>query len=98
MEEATDHNSFELWRIVRMFRNRLQRPDGISSLVSFCRRNNDGLFEKNFCERYQNVRSECIVEFSESITRTDFVEQLASEEVDLLIRSGGFSEVYINPP
>jgi hypothetical protein len=60
------NNSFEVWKVVRMFRNRIHRPNGPSTLLAFCKRYPERSFEKHLLELYEKNREELVKEHTTS--------------------------------
>lgn len=53
LSEESLENNFEIWTLVRMFRNRCQRPAGISRLLEFCRAHPDDRFVKAYSSTFE---------------------------------------------
>ena len=91
MKESGLDESFEVWKVVRMFRNRVNRPDGISALVTFSKNHEDGDFQKTLLERYQLERTRAVANFSDMIGQMkkdhEILHELGIADPELLSRT-----------
>lgn len=55
LDQLWRSSGFDVWKVCRMFANRLQRPESSSELLGFCRNNREGIFENHILERYEKT-------------------------------------------